>query len=365
MTGDKLFVIGKYCLCALLFFRSATGNEQVQAQTPKLEPTGARLLSASSPTKDEDPSVLTARDGTIFVAWFSDRGNNPDIYLTSTSNGIDWRSPIRVTTSPAGDFYPNLFQDNQGTFHLVWFRWTALFRGHIWHNSSVDGLTWNQWTEEQVTFGDDVDDWVPTITQAADGCLVVFFVSAKRNLANPTADIYVATKRLGQPGWSYAIAPVGLNSVTEHDELPFAFLTGGKLTLIWVRHDTTTPLPWLNPKSNLFYATSVAGQTWSTPLQITNEPGNVVNLFPAIYQMHNGDYSLIWLSNKPGHPVLYEIPLDKINLYPQARVTNKRFGIGYSHRVAATATPGIYIGVWTEGPEGSQDIFYRLFRRTR
>ncbi|HET9887781.1 MAG TPA: hypothetical protein VFR10_09720, partial [bacterium] len=41
----------------------------------QFEPTEPALLSTGSPTKDEDPSVLRAKDGTLFVTWFSDRGN--------------------------------------------------------------------------------------------------------------------------------------------------------------------------------------------------------------------------------------------------------------------------------------------------
>jgi len=66
---------------------AATGPEPAGSST--FQPTDPRLLSTGSPTKDEDPSVLRARDGTMFVAWFSDRGNNPDIYVTSTANGND------------------------------------------------------------------------------------------------------------------------------------------------------------------------------------------------------------------------------------------------------------------------------------
>ena len=114
-------------------------------------PTEPRLLSTGSPTKDEDPSVLRARDGTMFVAWFSDRGGNADIYVTSTANGNDWTAPVRVTTHAGGDFNPHLVQDDQGTFHLVWFRWEALFRGNIRYNSSRDGRTWDPATEVAVT----------------------------------------------------------------------------------------------------------------------------------------------------------------------------------------------------------------------
>jgi hypothetical protein len=159
------------------------------------------LLSTDSPTKDEDPKVIRARDGSLFVAWFSDRGGNADIYLAHTSDGAAWSAPIRVTSSPAGDFYPSLFQDNKGTFHLVWFRWTALFSGHIWYNTSPDGLTWSQNAERQVTFGTDVDDWAPTLTEAPNGTLLVYFVSTKRAATRRTADIYVAARRPGNVQW--------------------------------------------------------------------------------------------------------------------------------------------------------------------
>jgi hypothetical protein len=34
---------------------------------------------------------------------------------------------------------------------------------------------------------------------------------------------------------------------------------------------------------------------------------------------------------------------------------------GYSPRVVATTTPGVYLGVWVAGPTGAQNVFYRLF----
>jgi hypothetical protein len=135
---------------------------------------------------------------------------------------VVWSRPTRVTASPDGDFYPTLFQDTQGVFHLVWFRWRTLFRGPIWSNSSADGLAWNPRTEVQVTTEAEVDDWVPTITQAADGTLLVYFVSSRRSPGRSTSDIYVAAKRLGSARWTPAAPVSAINSPTEHDHLPFA-----------------------------------------------------------------------------------------------------------------------------------------------
>ena len=114
---------------------------------PRYQPTPATLLSTASPTKDEDPSVLLAQDGSIVVAWFSDRGGNNDIYITRSAHGTEWASPVRVTVSADGDFYPNLYQDANGVFHLAWFRWYTLNRGHIWYNRSTNPLVWDTATK--------------------------------------------------------------------------------------------------------------------------------------------------------------------------------------------------------------------------
>src|SRR5213594_4256956 len=81
---------------------------------------------------------------------------SPNVVVSST-DGASWSDPIRVSSTPAGDFYPNLFQDAQGTFHLVWFQWVALYVGQIRHSTSVDGLAWTP--EEAVTTDAAVDDW--------------------------------------------------------------------------------------------------------------------------------------------------------------------------------------------------------------
>ena len=325
-------------------------------------PTQPALLSSGSPTKDEDPSVIRARDGKLFVAWFSDRGNNPDIYITNTSNGFAWSSPVRITTDAGGDFNPSLHQDAQGVFHLAWFRWIAPFRGSIWYNSSPDGVTWNPANEVRVTTTAAVDDWVPTLTQTADGTLLIVFVSEARDPTNPTSELFIARKATGSTSWSAPTPLSALNSATEHDHLPFAARTGSGVTLTWVRHDTTQALPWLNPKSVLYTSTSADGVTWTTPVRITNESGNVVNLFPALYTSLSGDWWFLWLSTRTGTARVFELPLGNAATYPSG-LLQRDLPIGYSHKIAPTSSPGVYLAVWVQGPDGAQDIYYRFFRK--
>lgn len=353
-------------LAAVLALATATGcaaSDPTQPTTgaPEFAPTEPRLLSTGSPTKDEDPSVLRARDGTMFVAWFSDRGGNSDIYLTSTANGTDWSAPVRVTTHPGGDFNPHLIQDDTGTFHLVWFRWEALFRGNIRYNSSRDGRTWDPGAEVAVTTDPGVDDWVPTIARLADGTLRVYFVSTLRDASNRTSEVYVASRAPSATPFGPATKAAGLNSPSEHDHLPFAARTGSEVSLVWVRHDTTEPLPWLNHKSDLMYSTSADGLAWRPPARITDDARDVVNLFPMMFAGLDDRWSALWLSTRTGSPRVFELPLASVGA--AGGTENAALPAGYSHKVAATPTPGVYLAAWVQGPEGSQDVYYRFFRR--
>lgn len=331
--------------------------------SPRYSITAARLLSTGSPTKDEDPSVLRAADGSMFVAWFSDRDGAGDIYIVRTTHEANWSNAIRVTVDPGGDFYPSLIQDAAGTFHLTWFRWYALERGHILHSTSSDGLAWNVADEESVTTDVDVDDWLPTPAIAPDSTLFVYFVSDLRDAVNPTSEIYVVSKGPSDAGWSTPVPAANINSATEHDQLPFVARAGNGFTMVWVRHDTSQPKPWLNPKSHLYYATSSDGLSWSTPLQITNDAGNVVHLFPSIVTANSGAQSILWLSNRDGDARPYELWVAAIAQYPAAIDEVNRLGDGYSHRVAETPTEGVLLGAWVDGPEGAQDVYYRFFNR--
>ena len=265
-----------------------------------------------------------------------------------------------MTTHPGGDFNPHLIQDEQGTFHLVWFRWEALFRGNIRYNSSRDGRTWDPAAEVAVTTDAAVDDWVPTIARTADGTLRVYFVSTLRD-GNRTSDIYLASRGPSATAFGPAVKAAAVNSSSEHDHLPSAARTGADVSLLWVRHDTSEPLPWLNRKSDLMYATSADGLAWRTPVRVTNDAGNVVNLFPTMFAGLDDRWSALWLSTRSGNPRVYELPLGSVG--SGVGTENASLPAGYSHKVAATATPGVYLAAWVQGPEGSQDVYYRFFRR--
>jgi len=198
---------------------------------------------------------------------------------------------------------------------------------------------------------------------AADGTVLVYFVSDKRDAVNPTNEIYLAAKRPGQAAFDAAVPVTDVNSATLHDHLPVVARTGSQLTLAWSRYDTQNATPWLNPKSDLYFATSTNGRNWSAPAKVTNDAGNVVHLYAAMYQAFDQQWRMLWLTNRHGATQAIALPVSGASQFPTGLVEDVLPGNGYSHRVAQTTTPGLYLGVWVQGPEGSQDIYYRLFRR--
>ncbi len=328
---------------------------------PPFEPTDPMLLSTGSPTKDEDPSVLRAQDGSILVAWFSDRGGNSDLYVTRTRNGTQWDPAARATTHADRDFYPTLIQTGDGMFHLFWFRWDDAFRSHILSNTSVDGLTWSGASEVQVTSDPDLDDWVPTVVEGVDGTLFVYFVSEVRDASNPTSEIFVTTLRPGESVWDAPAPVTAINDATMHDHLPSAARVGDQIVLVWMRYDTSVSLPWLTSKSDLYVSTSLDGLSWTSPTKVTNDTADVVHIFPAFASTLEGGSSIVWLSTRLGPPRVFEIGFDEIDSYPSSAVELAALPQGYSHRVAATPTPGVRMGTWVQGPEGAQDIHVRCF----
>lgn len=320
------------------------------------------LLSVGSPTKDEDPSLLTASDGRNFIAWFSDRGATSGNVFVAQRRPTDtsWSVPVRVTTNPWGNFYPNLLQTADGTIHLVWFEWVDFEVGQIRQATSTDGIQWS--AEEAVTTDFLVDDWLPTIVEAPNGTLLVYFVSHKRD-GNRTSDIYVAAKVPGEATWRPAAKVTTLSSPAEHDQLPFAVRTGNTITIAWVRHDTTNADFITNHRSELYVAASSDGFAWSAPTRITTDGGDHVNLFPQFYRRHDGAWWLLWRSTRSGAPLIYEMPLADVARYPAGVVVNSLMPAGYSHRVVATTVSDQYLAAWVQGPKGQEDIFYRYLTR--
>jgi hypothetical protein len=295
-------------------------------------------LTADDPAEDEDPFVMRAHDGTYVVVYFARVDGNADIYLTTSRDGAQWTPRVRVTTAPEDDFYPNLVQDTAGNFHLAWFRNDGPPTNYetVWIATTDDLTLWP--TGEPLLTGGPIEDWVPTIAATPTGQKVVF--SSKLRSADGRQHLYDAAGEL-----------LSVNATGAADHLAQMAWTGDHLTMVWVRCDDTDPTFCFSPSADLYTATSTDGVAWTSPVQLT---GAGTDALPGIYQRWEGDWAVAWVTDAGVMDLRLGDSLANATPLPLD---------GYSPRVVATQTPGIYVGTWVAGPTGQQDVWVRVFQR--
>jgi len=112
-------------------------------------------------------SFIQDSGGAYWMAWFSDRSGTAHIWMSHSSDGINWDEPYQVVSLMDENIYPSLIQDSGGTYWLAWMNlnWYT-WEFHIYVSSSSDGLTWTAPT--QVTSGIS-EDWEPSLIQDDTG----------------------------------------------------------------------------------------------------------------------------------------------------------------------------------------------------
>ncbi len=338
------------------------------APTPKekLAPGDPKVLSpangAAAP-HDEDASILLASDDRFYVAWLSNRDGNDDLYVMRSDDGLTWSAPSRVTTSLASDWYPTLVQGSSGLFHLVWMRQEAATRT-VWYNSSPDGITWSPAAEVQVTKGTS-DDFVPYAVEHA-GKLLVYFDSLVRS-GDATRSILLVQSTALAPsgavtGWSAPLVLTSTNSAAESDQFPFVSRVPGTnaLQMTWIRH-TGNPgdiNSYLDPTTDLMYANSLDGISWSTPIVVMDDAS--VDTMPSIYPIATGQV-LTWMRGVSNEPHVMELEFGGTFPADAVDVTASNGIPGWSPRVTHTLEPGLHLRVWVGGAD--KRLYYQAFER--
>jgi hypothetical protein len=92
-------------------------------------------------------SSISLNGNNIFVVWVDDRDGNYEIYFkSSTDNGSNWSSDVRLTNNSAEDSYPSITV-NESSIHVVWMSYRDNIPGSgsvIYYKNSTDGgLTWS------------------------------------------------------------------------------------------------------------------------------------------------------------------------------------------------------------------------------
>ncbi|HET7501844.1 MAG TPA: sialidase family protein, partial [Kofleriaceae bacterium] len=218
-------------------------------------------------------------------------------------------------------------------------------------------LVWDPATEVDITTADGTDDWVPSLTADATGALVVAFA---RNRCPPPDTCYGiwTTSSTDGVAWTRAAPVIEAGGGLEH-HLPAIAQLGGTLTLAWDPYDAAAGVPWegLGTGAHISLVTSAPGG-WTAPRDVTPREPAAVSAFPTLYADHAGAGHVAWLAASATGQAVVERPLAALDQSPAPLPID-----GYSPRIVATPTLGIYLAAWVAGPGPDHQIAVRVFAR--
>lgn len=308
---------------------------------------------------DEDPSLIKSRDGRYFVCWFSNRNGDDNLFITYSWDGTQWSQPLRVTHAFGRDFYPSLYQDSGGRFHLAWFRVSKSppFSRHVWYTHSDDGIHWDAANEVQVTRGRG-SDWAPSLWKDAAGKLSIYFASKRSG--DSSKEIYLCQSADNGATWTQPFKPEGINDPKEEDDFPYVVQQqDGRFLMAWTRYPKTLTL--FNQYMDIFLSGSADGVHWERPVDVTrNDAEGITDVLPFLYAQHGGGWALGWVSTKtnPHGDVLSTPVSEAANANPHLSLLIHGPG-GYSPRAVAAKSPN-YLVVWIGGDKKAKRLMFQV-----
>ena len=245
----------------------------------------------SNSSFDGAPSVMQTSNGTIWVVWASDRTDNYEIwYKTSSNNGLNWSNATPLTTNSSRDTAPSILQAADDTIWVVWHRYVANQSDIFYKTSSNNGQTWSNDTRLTT---DSSWDKTPSITQTRNGTIWVAWSSYR------TKDYEIWYKTFSDGlNWSNANR---LTTDPGFDQMPSVVeAVNGSIWVFWSsdRIWVWNGEIWV-PQCDIFYKTSSNnGQTWSNDTRLTMNPEE--DWTPSTTSTDDGRIWVAWSSLTTG-----------------------------------------------------------------
>jgi hypothetical protein len=179
-------------------------------------------------------------------------------------------------------------------------------------------------------------------------------------------ELYVVESVNHGATWSQPQALAALNDPLTMDMFPFVVQRGpGDFFMVFTNYAGVSNMDYFSASTDLFYAQSSDGLTWNSLAPITrdDDAGHVDSL-PSVFETQGGAWDVVWTTTglaPPGLPKIARLPVTSRSDYPSAA---SQLGVtstnGYSIRVVATGTPGLYLAVWVQDHGPSKRLYWHI-----
>jgi uncharacterized repeat protein (TIGR02543 family) len=322
----------------------ATSNKDIYVNklTAGSEAFEYSIKLTDSTADHRNPTIAVGNDDKLYVAWQDSRRGNWDIYVSTSTDGVNWSAETRVTDSNDNQYYPAIVVDNSNNVYIVW-EDSRNGNQDIYIAKSNNGFV--STTVSQIT-SDLAYQSEPAIAVDSDNTVYVVWTDTR----NSKNDIYGAASNNGP--WTNI--PI-IN--TEDSQSSPAIATedvGSILHLVWV--DNT-------PGDNDIYYAQTDGGLPSSPLtgrSIIDDPGED-QLLPVIVATGSTGNDLrifvCWEDERSADIDLYFAELGTgsgTNVFVDDDGTNT----GQADPAIGIDGDGYPYLVWTDNRNTNTDIYY-------
>lgn len=326
---------------------------------------------------DGHPAITQAKDGRVWLVWSREIQSNRTLYRKiSSDQGRTWSEELNLTDRlmPGHDQNPSIMQAQNGT---IWVVWTSTRPSapsppvpDFYMEASPQNLTVPKETSENSTIMvTSVNDFSETVTLSVlnepagvNTSLVPTQVLLPSNdTANSTLTISVNST--ATPG-NYTLTVLGtgdhmMHSANIYLEIPVAAASSQTATNVHSNSPSTTAGPSSADFYEIYYKTSHDnGETWSRAMQLTHN--SVDDLRPAIIQFANGTIMVVFQSYVfDNHDILYMTTTDGTSWSDATQLTTDP-----AHDKGPTATrtkDGKIWVAWTSIRTGDYEIYYKIY----
>lgn len=240
---------------------------------------------STNPSGSYSPQVAVGLSGNLSVVWEDDANSAADISFTySTDHGATFATPASLSYHNANSMSAQVAIDLSGNIDVVWENNSLGYFDIFFSRSADNGVTFSTPADISDGSGEAQD---PQITLDAKGNINVVWEDNTPPSINP--DIYFA--RSGNGGTTFS-SPVNVSNDAGISANPF--LTVDAAANIDVAWEDNTP-----GNRDIFFSRSTdSGATFSSPLNLSNDPG--LSLAVDMAADKSGNLNVTWQDATPG-----------------------------------------------------------------
>jgi len=225
------------------------------------------------------PSLVQLANGTILAFWVIKQGTSFLVY-SGTTNGGAWSAPTQITSTPLNDTQPSAAVGRDGTIWLVWTRIDTTC-GSCAATKQLFYKTWKSgtWSTEAQLTTDSNQNYGSTVVVSKDGMVRVTWSKGA-----PGSIYQLFYKTFNGTTWSSETQVVSSSSTDEHPSMIQD--RNGTLWLFWGRLVVVSLLVQFYEVVGKFSYN--LGQTWSSETIFTSTSQTVDSFMPSAVQSNTG-----------------------------------------------------------------------------